>query len=58
MTVDDKFRSRKFGITTTTLLISSVALFSNQLTGGEWVAVVTIILGLYSAANITEKKII
>ena len=54
--MDDKYRSRKFGLAAFASGCSAVALFMGIISGGEWVAAQTIILGLYGAANVWEKK--
>ena len=50
------YRSRKFLLAVTALAVSAVALFKGDLDGGTWVAALTLILGLYSAANVMEKR--
>ena len=54
--MDEKFRSRKFGLAVTFSLVSIAALFSGHLSGGEFIAATTVILGLYGAANVMDKK--
>jgi hypothetical protein len=54
--MDEKYRSRKFGLAVTFSLVSIIALFSGDLSGGEFVASITVILGLYGAANIMDKQ--
>lgn len=54
--MNEKFRSRKFALATASLLIASTALFMGHISGGEWVAAVTLILGLYGTANVADKK--
>lgn len=53
--VDPVFRQRKFGFAVFFSIIGTIFLAVGKLTGGEWVTLVTIILGLYSAANVSEK---
>lgn len=50
------YRSRKFILASAALLISAVGLFNGDLDGGTWVAALALILGLYAAANVMEKK--
>ena len=50
------YRSRKFLLACTAMLASIIGLFADQLDGGTWVAALSLILGLYSAANVMEKK--
>jgi len=52
MTTDNTYRSRKFGLAVASLTVSAVALFTNKIGSGEWVATITLILGIYSAANV------
>jgi len=54
--MDDKFRSRKFALTISALIMASVFLYIGKLAGSEWVTVVIFTLGLYGAANVMEKK--
>lgn len=54
--MDEKFRSRKFGFAVTFCLVSIIALFTGNLTGGEFVSSEAAILGLYGIANVWEKK--
>lgn len=49
--------SRKFLISTSVLVISAVGLFKGVLDSGSWVAVSTLICGLYAAGNVMEKKV-
>lgn len=49
--MDTKFLSRKFIIACATLVVSAGGLFFGVLDGGEFVAAITIILGMYNAAN-------
>ena len=49
--------SRKFTITIMVLLLSYIALMYNKINGGSWVAVSTLVLAAYSAANIAARHI-
>ena len=50
--------SRKFLLTLFVLLVSAVALFMGHLEPGAWVAVSTLAITSYGAADVTEKKFI
>lgn len=50
------YRSRKFILSGAALIWSGYGLSQNWLDGGTWVAALSLILGLYGAANIMEKK--
>jgi len=50
--VDDGLRSRKFMLACFFAVVSSAGLFFDKLGGGEFVAVVTLVLGIYSAGNV------
>ena len=54
--MDDRYRSRKFALAVASLLISAAALFSKHIASGEWIAAITIVLGLYGASNVLEKS--
>lgn len=51
------YRSRKFGLAVGALVVSALALFTDKIAGGEWVATITLVLGIYSAANVAEVKV-
>ena len=51
-----KYRSRKFGLAAFSLLFSALGLGLGWIDGGTWVAAMALVLGLYSAANVTEGK--
>ena len=53
---DQKYRSRKFGLAVFAMLASTVGLFMGHLDGNAWYLSIGVILGLYSAANVMEKK--
>lgn len=38
-------------------VVASVALFTGHLDGGTWVAASTIALGIYSIADVAQKKV-
>jgi hypothetical protein len=52
----DDFSSRKFLITISILIVGSIALLIGKLGGGEYVALATLILGVYASANVVEKR--
>ena len=49
-------RNRKFKLACGCFIVSSVALFTGNMSGGEYVAAITLILGLYNYANINGGK--
>ena len=53
---DSKFKSRKFILSVFGLLMSSVALFTGDMADTQYVAAMAFILGLYGAADVTEKR--
>lgn len=53
---DSKYRSRKFFLACFSLITSAVGLFWGILDGGTWVAALSLVLGLYGAANVMEKR--
>ena len=54
--MDDKFRSRKFGLTLLAMSLASVFLALGLVTEGTWIGVILAGLGMYQMANVTEKK--
>lgn len=52
-----KYRSRKFILAGFFTLTGTVALFLGGLSGGEWIALATVVLGLYGAADVTDQKL-
>lgn len=57
VTVSERYRSRKFLLAASASVTAHIALFTGEMDGGTWVAAQTLILGLYSASDITEHKI-
>lgn len=51
-----KHLSRKFLLAAVSLAVASVALFVGKLAGGEFVAALGVILGLYGGANVAAAK--
>lgn len=54
--MDDRYRSRKFSLAAFSLAFSALSLGMGWLEGGTWVAAMALVLGLYGAANVAEKK--
>lgn len=52
----DGFKSRKFWFSATAFIAATVGLFTAHLDGNQWITAVTLVLGMYSAANVTEKR--
>ena len=52
-----KYASRKFGLTLLCLVMSYSALFLDRMDGSQFITVVTLVLGIYSGANVAAKKI-
>lgn len=57
MKIEAKYRSRKFLLALIASIVSSIALFTIDFSGATWVSAQSIILGLYGAANVTNKKV-
>lgn len=51
-----KFACRKFLTMAVCQIFACIALFSDKLTGTEWVAATTILAGAYLAANVAEGR--
>jgi len=49
--------SSKFILAMVMLLISAFGFLNGQMDGGTWVAAMTVILGIYGAANVAQKKV-
>jgi len=49
--------SRKFLLAVFIVSVSSVALFIDKLTGGAWVAVSTLVISSYGAADVTQQTL-
>lgn len=52
-----RFTSRKFILALLASVVASIALFTVDFSGTTWVSAQTIILGLYGAANVSNKKV-
>lgn len=48
--------SRKFLLTVFFACTGAVALFTGQMDGGTYVALATLILGVYGASNVMDKR--
>lgn len=55
--MDDKFRSRKFGLAAAAMCLTGLGLFTDKLTGSEFVSAISFILALYGASNVSEKYV-
>lgn len=51
------FPDRKFTLAIFFSLVSTLGLFASKLSGGEFVALVGTILGLYGIANVATKSV-
>jgi hypothetical protein len=49
------WRSTKFQHAAFVQLLASVALFTEHLSGSEWIAASTIALGIYTAGDVAQK---
>ena len=47
---------RKFTLAMSIYFSSTIALFTEYLGGGEYVALCTLLMGTYGAANVMEKR--
>lgn len=54
--MESKYRSRKFYLTIASMIIVTVGLFTTFLTGSEFIAGLTISLGVYASANVVEGR--
>lgn len=54
--MDDKFRSRKFLLACFFAVVGTIGLFTDKIGAGEYIALTTSVLGLYSFANATIRK--
>lgn len=57
MKIEAKYSSRKFLLALIASIVSSIALFTIDFSGATWVSAQSIILGLYGAANVVNKKV-
>lgn len=51
-----RYSSRKFLMTAVALGTSIIALFAGKLDGNQWVAAITLILGVYGTHQIVDEK--
>jgi len=54
--MDDKYRSRKFGLAVFFTVAGTIAFYMKLMGAGEWLALVGEVLALYGWANVVEKK--
>lgn len=52
-----RYSSRKFLLTVWGMCLLSVALFTGKLSGGEWVAAMSLLLGMYKGAQIADDRL-
>lgn len=49
--------SRKWQLTVFTALVGTLALFTGFIDGNQWVTCQTLVMGLYGAVNVAQKKL-
>jgi len=49
------YRSTKFFLACFCIAVSAIGLFNGSLDGGTWVAAMSLVLGLYGAADVAQK---
>jgi hypothetical protein len=54
--VSKKYLSRRFGLAVLFSTVGSVALFTGDMDGGTYVALVTVIMGVYGASTYFGRK--
>lgn len=52
----DGIKSRKLWFSGSAFIAATVGLFTGHLDGNQWITAVTLVLGMYSAANVAEKR--
>lgn len=52
---DKVYSGRKFALTSVALLLTFGALFAGKISGGETVALVPLILGIFTGGNVASK---
>lgn len=57
MGADVNWKSTKFWHAMSVQMIASVALFTKHLDGGVWLAASTLALGIYSIADVAQKRV-
>lgn len=55
--MDDGMKSRKFLLSVFFSVVGSVALFMGKLSGGEFLALLGTVQGIYVAGNVAQRKI-
>lgn len=53
----EDYASRKFLLTVTFTVAGTVALFAGKMDGATYVALATLVLGVYGASNVAEKHV-
>lgn len=54
--MNDKYRSRKYALAVISMFGLHTALFTNYIGGSEYIAGLSLVLGLYATANVMDKK--
>jgi len=54
--MNEKYRSRKFGLTIAAIVLASIFLITSKIDAGTWSTVIIFALGMYKAANVAESK--
>lgn len=52
-----KYRSRKFLLAAFFTLAGTAALYLGKLSGGEWISLAGLIVGLYGASDVADQKL-
>jgi len=50
------YRSRKFALAVAFTTVGTIGLFTDKIGGGEFIGLAGVVLALYGAANVMEKK--
>ena len=51
------YKSTKFVLAVAMLVVSALGFLASKMDGGTWVAAMTVILGLYGAADVAQHKV-
>lgn len=54
--VNDGYKSRKFWLAVGSLMITAIALFTDHVSGAEWITAVTLATGIFATGNVMEKR--
>lgn len=57
LALDDKYRSRKLALAVYFSVIGTIALFTDKVSGDQFVFLAGVVLGMYGAANVMEKRL-